>query len=74
MVEIKPGSRVLARSAFDAMLERRATTGVVAGVDFPVVWVCTEQEWEAAVSEGTEPEADPWPAEDVRPAAFEPVG
>jgi uncharacterized protein YcnI len=63
---IEPGSRVLARSAFDELLERRAITGVQPGHNFPVVWVCSEQEWQAAHAEGREPEGLPWPAEDVR--------
>jgi hypothetical protein len=66
MAVIKPGSRVLARSAFDELLERRAVTGVQPGHDFPVVWVCPEEEWQAAHAEGREPDGLPWPAEDVR--------
>lgn len=67
-MEIKRGDRVLARSAFGDELERRATTGVVRGRDFPVVWVCTEEEWQDAERSGTEPDAEPWPSEDVEPA------
>ena len=66
MAVIEPGSRVLARSAFDELLERRAVTGVQPGHDFPVVWVCSEEEWQAAHDEGREPEGLPWPAEDVQ--------
>ncbi len=66
MSTIKAGAKVLARSAFDQLLERRAITGVVRGADFPVVWVCSEDEWETATREGREPEGDPWPAEDVK--------
>lgn len=68
MSTIKRGATVLARSAFDRLLERRAITGVTKGADFPVVWVCAEEEWQAAIAEGREPEGDPWPAEDVQPA------
>jgi hypothetical protein len=66
MAMIEPGSRVLARSAFDELLERRAITGVQPGRDFPVVWVCSEQEWQDARAQGREPEGLPWPAEDVQ--------
>jgi hypothetical protein len=66
MATIEPGSRVLARSAFDELLERRAITGVQPGHDFLVVWVCSEQEWQDARSEGRQPEGLPWPAEDVQ--------
>jgi hypothetical protein len=39
---------------------------IVRGEDFPVVWVAREEEWEAAQAEGREPNAVPWPADDVR--------
>lgn len=65
MAVIEPGSRVLARSAFDELLERRAVTGVEPGHDFPVVWVCSEEEWQTASAEDREPQGLPWPAEDV---------
>lgn len=47
-------------------LRRVAVTGVVRGRRFPVVWVCAEKEWEIASRLGREPDAVPWPAEDVR--------
>jgi hypothetical protein len=68
MAGIEPGVKVLARSAFDELLERRAVTGVQPGHDFPVVWVCREEEWTEAEQEHRKPEGVPWPAEDVRPA------
>lgn len=64
-MDIQPGSRVLVRTAFDNMVARRAVTGVEAGIDFPVVWVCTEEEWAAAQQNGSPVEGDPWPMEDV---------
>lgn len=64
-MKIQPGSRVLVRTAFDDKVERRAVTGVEPGIDFPVVWVCTEEEWKAAQLSGSPAEGDPWPAEDV---------
>ncbi len=69
MAQIQPGDKVLARSAFDKMLVRRAVTGIQAGRDFPVVWVCKEEEWEAARTEDRNPDGLPWPAEDVSPAS-----
>jgi hypothetical protein len=66
MAMIEPGSKVIARSAFDELLERRAVTGVQPGHNFPVVSVCPEEEWQGAQAEGREPEGLPWPAEDVR--------
>jgi hypothetical protein len=66
---IEPGKPVLARTAFGNELRKIATTGVVDGVDFPVVWVSAEADWRNAQERGDEPIADPWPAEDVRPAS-----
>lgn len=62
---IHPGDRIKIESA-TGPITRRATTGIVPGQRFPVVWASREDEWEAAREEGREPEAVPWPAEDVR--------
>jgi hypothetical protein len=64
-MEIKPGTRVTVRSADGKHLPRRAVTGVEKGADFPIVWVSREEEWAAAETEGRDPDAVPWPAEDV---------
>ena len=66
---IAAGARVEAKTASGRTLIRRAVTGTVMGEDFPVIWICREEEWEAASREGRAPEAVPWPAEAVRPAA-----
>jgi hypothetical protein len=66
---IRPGDRVTARNAFGQENDRRAITAVIAGQDFAVVWVCGEEEWQAADRDGREPEGVPFPAEDVRLAA-----
>ncbi len=68
---IEPGSQVLVRAAGGEALPRRAVSGIERGLDFPVVWVCQQDEWEAAQSEDRDPEAVPWPAEDVTPATDE---
>ncbi len=47
---------------------RRAISPAVRGHDFVVVWICREEEWEAARSEGREPQGMPWPEPDVEPA------
>jgi hypothetical protein len=62
---IEPGAQVIVRDARGQTLSRWAITGVVPGHDFPIVWVCEEEEWESAQVEGREPEGVPWPAEDV---------
>lgn len=65
MIEVERGNLIRVRDVMGAMLERRALTGVTRGGDFPVVWACSEREWEAARAEGREPDGIPWPAEDV---------
>jgi len=34
---------------------------------FPVVWVCSEAEWEVAHAEGRKPEGMAWPLTEVTP-------
>ncbi len=68
---IRVGDLVVARNALGAENERRAASGVIEGWDFPVVWVCTEEEWFRAAAEGESPEAIPFPADDVRLLAVE---
>jgi hypothetical protein len=63
VTSIEAGAIVLVRTADGKQLQRRAVTGVEDGLDFPVVWVCTEDEW--AVRNGSMPQGLPWPAEDV---------
>lgn len=66
--EIQRGDVVLARTALDTWVRRRALSGTVKGMDFPVVWVCREEDWERASAESNNPDAGavPWPAEEVR--------
>jgi hypothetical protein len=66
MEEIRPGDRVVVRTAFNEWRQRRALTGVQPGDRFAVVWACRPEEWDAAQVEGRDPEAVPWPADDVR--------
>ena len=70
MSTIKRGDRVTVRTATGEELVWRAMSGVEQeGHDFPVVWVTTEDEWASANGNGHQPDAWPWPAEDVRVAA-----
>jgi hypothetical protein len=73
MTDIKKGSRVLARTSSDRLIERRATTGVVDGSDFPVVWICPEQEWQEALVSGREQDSVPWPAWAVQAVEGQPA-
>jgi hypothetical protein len=62
---ITSGSRVVAIDVAGRRLGRRAVTGIVQGHEFPVIWVCSEAEWQSAQIDGRDPDAVPWPAEDV---------
>ena len=64
-ISISPGTRVLVRTAFGNQLPRVAVTAPTKGHDFLVVWVCPEEEWTQAVDQDRDPDARPWPAEDV---------
>jgi hypothetical protein len=66
MSDIEKGDRIAVRDAFGEELERIALGPIEAGFDFPVVWACREEEWQAANAENRDPEGVPWPAEDVR--------
>lgn len=66
MESINPGDSVVVMNAAGTELPKIALTGVTMGQDFPVVWACRAEEWEAAKEEGRAAEGIPWPAEDVR--------
>lgn len=67
-MEIATGDAVYVLDIRRQEHRRRALTGPISGHDFPVIWACREDEWEAAQQENREPEGMPWPAEDVRRA------
>jgi hypothetical protein len=68
MSAIKRGMKVTTATADGQRLDRRAVSGVEEeGHDFPVVWVTTEDEWVSSEGNGHQPDAWPWPAEDVKP-------
>lgn len=69
MENFQVGDHVEVVDAEGEHLPRRALGGVKDGEDFPVVWVCREDEWVAASREGRQPEGVPWPAEDVSTSA-----
>lgn len=71
MPSIERGDRVKVETAFGDTVVMRAVTGVTRGYDFPVVSVCREEEWEAALREGREPDGVPCPARDVHPTGQE---
>ena len=73
--KITRGAPVLARDVTGRMLPKRALGEPVDGATFKVVWVCREEEWIEAERDGREPDAVPWPVEDVQLAdsAAQPV-
>ena len=64
-MEIARGVAVEVVNALGQRQHRIALTGVIAGRDFPVVWVCRPDEWQAAQEANRDPEGMPYPAEDV---------
>lgn len=62
------GSKVVVETAYGDEIERRALSGVEEGEAFPVIWVCTEEEWLKARTNGGEAKGTPWPVDHVRPA------
>jgi len=68
METIRAGQPVLARDAVGDLLARRAVSGVEVENGHQIVWLCNEAEWTAAQTEGREPDAFAWPAEDVQAA------
>ena len=65
LAQVGVGTPVVVRDAFGKHLRRIARTGVVRGHDFLVIWVARAEEIEAANQERRDPQAMPWPAEDV---------
>ncbi|MCA1695853.1 MAG: hypothetical protein LC749_14595 [Actinobacteria bacterium] len=65
------GQRVTVVDAFGRELPKIALGSPELGEDFAVIWVSRPEEWEAAQREGREPDAVPWPIEDV--TVLEPV-
>lgn len=61
---IRSGEHVAARTATNDWITFRAVTGIEKGTDFPVVWVCSEADWEEA-RKGNHRVSIPWPADEV---------
>lgn len=65
-MEIQPGVRLQVVTASDATVTMRALSRPVKGRDFPIVWVCTEDEYENALADGGDAEGIPWPLSAVK--------
>jgi hypothetical protein len=63
---IQRGTAVDVRTATGAHVRMRAMSAPVRGRDFPVVWVCTDEEYQSALNGGQEPDGIPWPLDAVQ--------
>ena len=60
-----PGTRIEARNAYGDVVSMVALTAPKAGLDFTVVWVCTEKEYDRAQAANEEPAGVPWPLDAI---------
>lgn len=65
----RPGDLITVSVAGRTRRLRVVPPEVAAGA-FPVVWACSEIEWEAAEAEGRRPEGMAWPLSYVTPLAM----
>jgi hypothetical protein len=68
-MDIERGDLVDATTASGSTVRMRALGGVVQGHDFPVVWVCTEEEWERSLGANESADGIPWPIDAVHQLA-----
>jgi hypothetical protein len=68
-MSIERGEAVDATTARGTMVRMRALGKPMRGHDFPVVWLCTEDEWDRAISTNDEPDGIPWPLDAVHELA-----
>lgn len=68
MAQLREGDHIEVTDALGRVFRKRALSDVEEGGRFPVVWACSLEEWDAATSDGTEPEPEPfpWPLRSVR--------
>lgn len=62
---ISRGDVLEATTASGTAVTMRAMGAPIQGRDFPVVWVCTEDEWLRAEGDGDDPDGLPWPLDAV---------
>jgi hypothetical protein len=65
-MEIRAGALLDCETAGGGHVHMVALGSVVQGYDFPVVWVCTQEEFARAQETGDEPDGIPWPFSSVR--------
>lgn len=64
-MEIKTGDVLTVTTASGATAQMRATSEPMQGRDFPVVWVCTEEEY-ARLRHDQDRQGIPWPLNAVK--------
>ena len=69
---IEPGTQLQVITASGQTVTVRALGHPEQGRDFPVVWVCTEAEYDQARLAGREPDGLPWPLHSVAEPAGSP--
>jgi len=69
VMKIEAGTYLLVTTASGEKVRMRAMGHPVRGRDFPVVWVCTDEEYDQLVQGGVEPQGIPWPVEAVEVAS-----
>jgi hypothetical protein len=62
---IERGSEIEVRTASGQRLPMRALGKPTRGRDFPVVWVCTEEEFQRSARAGDDADGIPWPLDAV---------
>lgn len=65
---IEPGMVLEARTAGGEEIQVRALGRPTKGHDFPVVWVCTEEEFQRARETDEEADGIPWPLDAIKSA------
>lgn len=60
-MEIEHGTFLACETAGGGHATMRALGPAMQGLDFPVVWVCTPEEYEHQEATGEDPRGIPWP-------------
>lgn len=68
-MDIDVGAVLDATTSSGTTVRLRAISKPMKGSDFPVVWLCTEEEFERSRAAGDEADGLPWPLDAVRLAA-----
>lgn len=72
MSDISEGTRFDVTDALGRTFRKRALSGVDEAGAYPVVWACSEEEWDDANAHGrtADPEPFPWPLTSIQVLAL----